>query len=175
MHPLANCFLDYFNILPMNFSYSWCTTYKSRSLTGWQSEFVGIWCLGGDACCDLGRECPTSPCTGCPFYPSVDIQWYWTRCYDGPSWIAKSWRRRSAIGLVLHRVGNLPEGYIGNVPLPRVPRDQSTFQSRVPPVHAIPVYYKEKHVIPTYNSTCRIGERVATANSPQWQPVDVNT
>ena len=34
-------------------------------------------------------------------------------------------------------VGNLPKGYIRNVPLPRVPRDQSTFQSRVPPVHTI--------------------------------------
>ena len=72
-------------------------------------------------------------------------------------------------------VGNLPEGYIRNVPLPRVPRDQSTFQSRVPPVHTIPVYYEEKHVLPTYNSTCRIGERVATANSPQWQPIAINT
>jgi len=72
-------------------------------------------------------------------------------------------------------VGNLPEGYICNVPLPRVPRDQITFQSRVPSVHAIPVYYEEKHVIPTYNSTCRIGERVATANSPQWQPIAIKT
>jgi len=72
-------------------------------------------------------------------------------------------------------VGNLSEGYKRNVPLPRVPRDQSTFQSRVPPVHAIPVYYEEKHVISTYNSTCRIGERVATANPPQWQPIAINT
>jgi hypothetical protein len=72
-------------------------------------------------------------------------------------------------------VGNLPEGYMRNVPLPRVPRDQSTFQSRVPPVHTIPVYYEETHVIPKYNSTCRIGERVATANSPQWQPIAINT
>jgi len=80
-------------------------------------------------------------------------------------------------------VGNLPEGYIRNVPLPRVPRDQSTFQSREPTVqvrtcsqqcelvrsntvHTIPAYYEESHVIPMYNSTCRIGERVATANSP---------
>jgi hypothetical protein len=58
-------------------------------------------------------------------------------------------------------VGNLPKGYIRNVPLPRVPRDQSTFTSRVPHVHALPVYYEGTHVIPTYNSTCRIGERVA--------------
>ncbi len=72
-------------------------------------------------------------------------------------------------------VGNLPEGYIRNSPLPRVPRDQSTFQTRVPPVHMIPVYYEETHVVPTYNSFCRIGERVATANSPQWQPIAIIT
>jgi hypothetical protein len=72
-------------------------------------------------------------------------------------------------------VGNLPEGYIRNVPLPRVPRDQSTFQSRVPPVHTIPRYYEDMYAIPTYDSTCRIGERVATANSPQWQPIAINT
>ncbi len=60
-----------------------------------------------------------------------------------------------------NNVGNLPEGYIRNVPLPRVPQDQSTFQSRVPPVHTIPGYYEDTYVIPTYNSTRRIGERVA--------------
>jgi hypothetical protein len=72
-------------------------------------------------------------------------------------------------------VGNLPEGYIRNVPLPRVPRDQSTFQSRVPHVHRIPHYYEDTYGIPTYKDTCRIGERVATANSPQWQSLAVNT
>jgi hypothetical protein len=72
-------------------------------------------------------------------------------------------------------VGNLPEGYIQNVLLPRVPQDQSTFQSRVPTVHILPGYYEDMHVIPMYNSTCRIGERVATANSPQWQCIAINT
>jgi len=72
-------------------------------------------------------------------------------------------------------VGNLPKGYIRDVPLPQVPWDQSTFQSRVPPVHALPVYYKGMHAITMYHSTCRIGERVATANSPQWQPIAINT
>jgi hypothetical protein len=72
-------------------------------------------------------------------------------------------------------VGNLPEGYIPNVPLPRIPQDQSTFKSRVPHVHTIPGYYKDMHVIPTYNSTCRSGERVATGNSPQWQPLAINS
>ena len=72
-------------------------------------------------------------------------------------------------------VGNLPEGYIRNVPLPQVPQDQSTFQSRVPPVHTIPGYCKDMDVIPTYNSTCRSGERIATANSPRWQSLAINT
>jgi hypothetical protein len=76
-----------------------------------------------------------------------------TTTYVDPDW----GRRVSASKCV----GILPEGYIQNVPLPRVPRDQSTFQSRVPPVHTIPRYYEEAYVIPTYNSTCRIGERVA--------------
>jgi len=57
-------------------------------------------------------------------------------------------------------IGILPEGYIRNVPLPRVPQDQSTFQSRVPTVHTIPGYYEDMHLIPMYNSACRIGERV---------------
>jgi hypothetical protein len=72
-------------------------------------------------------------------------------------------------------VGNLPKGCIRNVPLPRVPQDQSTFQSRVPPVHTIPSYYEDMHAIPMYNSTCRSGERVATANSPQWQSLAIIT
>ena len=59
-------------------------------------------------------------------------------------------------------VGNLPKGYIRNVPLPRVPRDQSTFQSRVPPVrHTLPRYYEDTYAIPMYSDTYRIGERVA--------------
>jgi hypothetical protein len=45
----------------------------------------------------------------------------------------------------------------------------------VPPVHTIPGYYKDMYVIPTYNSTGRIGERVALVNSSQWQPLAINT
>ncbi len=63
-------------------------------------------------------------------------------------------------------VGNLPEGYIWNVPLPRIPWNQSTVQSRVPPIHTLPVYYKKTHIIFMYNSTCRIGERVAQQTLP---------
>ncbi len=72
-------------------------------------------------------------------------------------------------------VGNLPEGYIRNVPLPRVPRGQSTFQSRVPHLHTMPHYYEDTYGIPTYKDTCRIGERVARANSPRWQSIAINT
>ncbi len=45
-------------------------------------------------------------------------------------------------------VGNLPEGCICSVLLLRVPRDQRTFQSRVPHVHTIPYYYKDTYGIP---------------------------
>ena len=72
-------------------------------------------------------------------------------------------------------VGNLPERYIQNVPLLRVPQDQSTFESRVPPVNMIPGYYKDMHVIPMYNSICRSAARVSTTNSPWWQPLAINT
>ncbi len=71
--------------------------------------------------------------------------------------------------------GNLPKGFIRNVPLPQVPRDQSTFQSRVPHVHTIPHYYEDTYRIPMYKDTCRIGERLATANSPRWQSLAINT
>jgi hypothetical protein len=71
-------------------------------------------------------------------------------------------------------VGNLPKGYIRNVPLPRVPREQSTRQSRVLP-DRIPHYSEDTYMIPTYKGTCRIGERIAKANSPPWQPIAINT
>ncbi len=71
-------------------------------------------------------------------------------------------------------VGNLPKGYIFNVPLPRIPQGQSTGQSQVLP-NTIPHYYEDVYAIPTYKDTCRIEERVATANSPQWQPIAINT
>ncbi len=71
-------------------------------------------------------------------------------------------------------VGNLPKGYIHNVPLPRVPQGQSARQSQVLP-NTIPHYYEDTYAIHRYNETRRIEERVATANSPQWQPITINT
>ena len=72
-------------------------------------------------------------------------------------------------------VGNLPEGYIRNVPLPRVPRDQSTFQSRVPLVHTIPGYYATPYVIPTYVNPRSIVESATYAFSPAWHTIAINT
>jgi hypothetical protein len=71
-------------------------------------------------------------------------------------------------------VGNLPKGYIRNVPLPRVPEEQSTRQSQVLP-DRIPHYSEDTFMIPTYKGTFRIGERIAKANSPPWQPITINT
>jgi hypothetical protein len=67
-------------------------------------------------------------------------------------------------------VGNLPKGHIRNVPLPRVPQEQSTRQSRVLP-NTIPHYYENTYTNPMYKDTCRIGERI----SPPWQPNAINT
>jgi hypothetical protein len=41
--------------------------------------------------------------------------------------------------------------------------------------NTIPHYYEDAYAIPTYKDTCTIEERVATANSPQWQPIAINT
>jgi hypothetical protein len=71
-------------------------------------------------------------------------------------------------------VGNPPKGYIRNVPLPRVPQEQSTRQSQVLP-DTIPHYSEDMYMIPTYKGTCRTGERIAKANSPPWQPIAINT
>jgi hypothetical protein len=76
--------------------------------------------------------------------------------------------------LPLHHVGNLPKGYIRNIPLPRVPRGESTRQSRV--LHnTIPHYYEDTYTIPMYKGTCRIEERVTPANSPPRRPIAINT
>jgi hypothetical protein len=71
-------------------------------------------------------------------------------------------------------VGNLPKRYIRNVPLPRVSQEQSTRQSRVLP-DTIPHNSEDTYTIPPYKGTCRIGERIAKANSPPWQPITINT
>ena len=53
-------------------------------------------------------------------------------------------------GLPALAVGTLPQGYIRNVPLPRVPRGQSA-KSHIQ-VTTIPDYYETPYVVPTYDS-----------------------
>jgi hypothetical protein len=69
-------------------------------------------------------------------------------------------------------VGTLPEGYVRNVPLPRVPVRQST-----PPhqVHTILDYYEVLYGVPTYDTPCSIVESAAYAFSPAWQAIAINT
>jgi hypothetical protein len=65
----------------------------------------------------------------------------------------------------------LSEGYVGNVPLPRVLRGQ-TAQSHQ--ANKIPDYYKDTYVVPTYDSPCSIGEKAAFAFSPAWHALAIN-
>ncbi len=84
--------------------------------------------------------------------------------------------------LVLHRatrpstlkgcVGTLPQGYIRNVPISRVPLRQSTATSQV---HMIPDYYELPYVVPTYTTPHSIVKNAAYAFSPAWHAIDVNT
>jgi hypothetical protein len=70
-------------------------------------------------------------------------------------------------------VGTLPQGYIRNVPLPRVPRGQSAKSHTQ--VHRIPNYYKTPYVVPTYVSPRSIVESAAYAFSPAWHTIAINT
>jgi hypothetical protein len=66
-------------------------------------------------------------------------------------------------------VGTLPEGYVRNVPLPRVPVRQSA-QS-----HQIPDYYKDQYEVPTYVTPRSLVESAAYAFSPAWHAIAINT
>jgi hypothetical protein len=72
-------------------------------------------------------------------------------------------------------VGTLPQGYIRNVPLPRVPKRQSAMAQGT--VHTIPIpdYYAPPYVVPTYDSPRRLIESAAYAVSPAWQAIAINT
>jgi hypothetical protein len=60
-------------------------------------------------------------------------------------------------------VGTLPQGYVRNESLPRVPVQQSA-QSRQ--VHTIPDYYDEPYVGNTYDTPHSLVESAAYAFSP---------
>jgi hypothetical protein len=69
-------------------------------------------------------------------------------------------------------VGTLPEGYVCNLPLPRVPQGQ-TAQSHQ--TTKIPDYYKDTYVVPTYDSPRSMGEKEAAfAFSSAWHALAIN-
>ena len=70
-------------------------------------------------------------------------------------------------------VGTLPQGYIRNVPLPRVPRGQSA-KSHIQ-VPTIPDYYETPYVVPTYDSPRSLVESAAYAFSHAWHAIAINT
>jgi hypothetical protein len=69
-------------------------------------------------------------------------------------------------------VGTLPNVYIHNEPLPRIPRKQCA-KSRVQ-VHTIPEYYKTTYVVHTYKSPSSRAESAAYAYSPIWHAIAIN-
>ncbi len=69
-------------------------------------------------------------------------------------------------------VGTLPEGYVRNVPLPRVPVSQ---RAKSHQVHKIPNYYEDSYVGPAYDTTRRLIESAAYALSPTWHAIAINT
>jgi hypothetical protein len=69
-------------------------------------------------------------------------------------------------------VGTLPEGYVRNVPLPRVPKIQ---RARSHQVTKIPDYYKDSYAVSTYDITRKQVESTAYAFSPTWHDIAFNT
>jgi hypothetical protein len=69
-------------------------------------------------------------------------------------------------------VRTLPEGYVHNVPLPRVSKIQ---RARSHQVNKISDYYKAPCIIPMYETTRSIVESAAYAFSPAWHAIAINT
>ncbi len=69
-------------------------------------------------------------------------------------------------------VGTLPQWYVPNIPLPRVPLRQSINTSQV---HTIPDYNGVPYVVPTYFTPRSIVESAAYEFSPAWHAVTINT
>ena len=74
----------------------------------------------------------------------------------------------SDLGALKGCVGTLPQGYVHNVPLPKVPLQQSTMS------HQIPDYYKDQYRVPTYVTPCSLVESAAYVFSPSWQALATN-
>jgi hypothetical protein len=69
-------------------------------------------------------------------------------------------------------VGTLPEGYVRNVPLPRVPK---ILRARSHQVTKIPDYYEDSYAVPTYDITRKLVGSAAYAFSPAWHAIAINT
>jgi len=69
-------------------------------------------------------------------------------------------------------VGTLPQGYIRNTPLPRVPSGQSAKSHTQ--VTTILDYYETPYVVP-YDSPRSLVESAAYAFSPAWHAIALNT
>ena len=69
-------------------------------------------------------------------------------------------------------VGTLPQGYVRNVPLPRIPLRQSTSSNQI---HMIPDYYEVTNGVPPYDTPRSIVENAAYAFSHAWQAIAINT
>ena len=72
--------------------------------------------------------------------------------------------------------GTLPQGYVRNVPLPRIPLRQSTSTTTSSnQIHMTPDYYEVPHGVPPYDTPCSIVENAAYAFSPAWHAIAINT
>ncbi len=74
--------------------------------------------------------------------------------------------------LLFSTVGTLPEGYVCNVPLPRVPKIQ---RARSHQVTKIPDYYKDSYAVPMYDITHKLVGSAAYAFSPTCHAIAINT
>ena len=81
-------------------------------------------------------------------------------------------KQLTAVKSAVAHVGNLPQGYVRNVPLPRIPLRQSTSSNQV---HMIPDYYEVPHGVPPYDTHRSIVENAAYAYSPAWHAIAINT
>jgi hypothetical protein len=69
-------------------------------------------------------------------------------------------------------VGTLPQRYICNAPLTRVPVCQ---RAKIYQVHTIPDYYKEPYLVPICDTPCSIVKTAAYAFLPAWHAIAINT
>jgi hypothetical protein len=101
--------------------------------------------------------------------PLFGCQWYQkgpsgkTVALGNPDFADMSWGRT---------VGTLPEGYVHNVPLPRVSIIQ---RARFHQVTKIPDYYEGSYAVPVYDIAFKLVRSAAYAFSPAWHAIAINT